>query len=626
MTDFQYWAFISYSHHEEKLARRLAQSIERYRLPRNLAAPANTQLPQRLFPVFRDREELSGSGALGPTLSRALSNSRTLIVLCSPEAASSHWVPNEIRTFRGIRGNEAILPVLVRTDPAKAFPPELLRASNESASNSYEPIAVDMRPGRDSMRVATLRLVAGILGIPFDALQQRDATARRRRRIVYNAAAASLIALALLAATLISRSRSQALAEKFLTKAAELENTRSDEALVLTVQADVVGPSSNTLEKIRRLLDNRSRVLQYFPFSATLIAFGREPILYAIKEPPGDRLLARVLLGNVKGAARPQFEDPTEKTSFMSLALSDDGTAVASKAFGSDVFVWDTKVGRLLRTIPISPNADLGPPNRLRFVNDNTLDILMGEFVQVDIPSGRTRRIFVDSQPNLVLSPDGTISSLTNGMLTIFDPLDGTVKEQHPVPPNAIDNSAYAVGSSGGILVSLMSNTGNVRVIAFNYLTGKTWDSGLFESTGPTTFALSPDASMVAILSGELLRLWPTNPVANGIYMNSTVDDDPSIIRIDYRSHSSVVTASLSEVNTPESAMAFNADSSLIAVSTTDLNTAVYFTQIPERPNSASQPAQSREELRRRACEMANLDSQSLVKEIGQGAYCLRFQ
>src|SRR5689334_17831068 len=84
--EFKYWAFLSYSHTDEAWASWLHRALETYRVPKRLANRKTTigSVPNRLFPVFRDREELSGSPELGDRLREALAAARTLIVLCSP--------------------------------------------------------------------------------------------------------------------------------------------------------------------------------------------------------------------------------------------------------------------------------------------------------------------------------------------------------------------------------------------------------------------------------------------------------------------------------------------------------------------------------------------------------------
>ena len=106
MTD-RYKAFISYSHDDEAIAAWLQRSLERYRVPRRLRV-AHLNLPSRLHPVFRDKEELGCSDDLGDTLRSALFRSDALLVVCSPAAAASRWVNEEIETFQTLAPGRSI--------------------------------------------------------------------------------------------------------------------------------------------------------------------------------------------------------------------------------------------------------------------------------------------------------------------------------------------------------------------------------------------------------------------------------------------------------------------------------------------------------------------------------------
>ena len=89
-TGFRYWAFISYSHADTRWADWLQRSIERYRLPARMVLQSSETVPEvrRLFPVFRDRSDLPAAADLDSRLKEALSQSRNLVVICSPASAS----------------------------------------------------------------------------------------------------------------------------------------------------------------------------------------------------------------------------------------------------------------------------------------------------------------------------------------------------------------------------------------------------------------------------------------------------------------------------------------------------------------------------------------------------------
>src|ERR1700744_2531607 len=95
---FKYKAFISYAHADQAAATWLHKALENYRGPKELQGTAGRDgpVPKSLFPVFRDRDELSSSPDLSQAIQDGLPASAYLIVLCSPAAARSPWVGQEI--------------------------------------------------------------------------------------------------------------------------------------------------------------------------------------------------------------------------------------------------------------------------------------------------------------------------------------------------------------------------------------------------------------------------------------------------------------------------------------------------------------------------------------------------
>jgi len=191
-----YVAFISYSHKDAAIGRWLHRKLEGYRLPKRLAGTQGEdgEVPARLTPIFRDRDELPAAGDLSERVRAALAVSRNLIVVCSPNSAASPWVTKEIATFREIHPDRPIFTAIVEGEPEQCFPP-LLR------EGGAEPLAADLRKEGDGRRLGLLKLVAGLAGVGLDSLVQRDA-ARRIRRVSYLTAVAlaAMLAMALLAA------------------------------------------------------------------------------------------------------------------------------------------------------------------------------------------------------------------------------------------------------------------------------------------------------------------------------------------------------------------------------------------------------------------------------------------
>ena len=223
----RYRAFISYSHADEVWARWLMRRLETYRVPTRLVGQEGIDgpIPARLGAFFRDRDELTASGNLGATIRAALADSEALIVVCSPAAAASRWVGAEVQAFRDSGRGDRILAFVVAGEPGQAtgeqacFPAALTAPAADG--EPVEPLAADARSVADGRDRAFLKLVAGLLGVGYDDLAQRE-TQRKHRRLM-QVAVASLagmtLALGLAATAWVARNdaqRRQAQAEDIL--------------------------------------------------------------------------------------------------------------------------------------------------------------------------------------------------------------------------------------------------------------------------------------------------------------------------------------------------------------------------------------------------------------------------
>jgi tetratricopeptide (TPR) repeat protein len=202
----RYVAFLSYSHRNKAETEWLHKALERYNIPRKLVGKetAKGKVPARLIPIFRDRDELSASADLGNELRGALERSDHLIVIASPASARSTYVQEEIRYFKSLHGEQRVFALIVGGEPyasgmpgreeEEAFPVSLrfkLDAEGQVSDVPAEPIAADIRPGKDGKRLALMKLIAGITGLRLDDLVQREAQ-RRARRLTIIASAASM--------------------------------------------------------------------------------------------------------------------------------------------------------------------------------------------------------------------------------------------------------------------------------------------------------------------------------------------------------------------------------------------------------------------------------------------------
>ncbi|MFL6739423.1 MAG: TIR domain-containing protein [Sphingomicrobium sp.] len=199
----RYMAFLSYSHDDAEIADWLHESLEEFRVPPRLVGKLTDQgpIPKRLSPIFRDRHELAASPDLGDEIEEAIAGSRFLIVLCSPDAAKSRWIDEEITTFKRLHREDRILAAIVSGEPfasdmpgreeEECFPPSLrvhFDSRGRPTAQRAEPVAADLREEGDGKRMGLLKIAAGMMGVGLDELAQREAQRRHRRLYAITAA------------------------------------------------------------------------------------------------------------------------------------------------------------------------------------------------------------------------------------------------------------------------------------------------------------------------------------------------------------------------------------------------------------------------------------------------------
>ena len=264
----KYWAFISYSHRDTAIADWLHKKLETYRVPRGLVGTPSREgeVPARIFPIFRDRDELPTSAKLGENLERCLQQSRYLVVICSPASAQSHWVEEEVRAFKGWHGRDRVIALISGgvpnasdgAHPEQECFPHSMRFDEVKGSTPVrtEPIAADIRPEGDGRQRALLKIVAGLLGLGFDDLYQREKRREKQRKILAGAVAGIvLLVLVVTFGWILRIGKSQ----KEIRR--DLVDVRED-AAVATTEFQKVRPKSKEAEnRIRAAADHAAQVL-----------------------------------------------------------------------------------------------------------------------------------------------------------------------------------------------------------------------------------------------------------------------------------------------------------------------------------------------------------------------------
>ena len=173
------YAFISYSHQDAKMARWLQKKLESFKLPTEIHNEYEDS--KYLRPIVRDKTDLD-AGVLSDELAQHLAQSKFLIVVCSPNSATSDWVSREVQAFIDWGRIEYIIPFVIAGEPYSGGANESLPQSlidHVSYNPDQELLAVNIAEvGKEK---AYVRVVSRMLGVSFDELWKRHQRDRRRR-------------------------------------------------------------------------------------------------------------------------------------------------------------------------------------------------------------------------------------------------------------------------------------------------------------------------------------------------------------------------------------------------------------------------------------------------------------
>ena len=198
-TDFHYYAFISYSTKDSKWAKWLRRRLSYYHIPASVKK-SKVGVPDKLQPIFIYEYDLSGN-LLHNVIQKELLASKYLIVICSPEAARSKYVNDEVQTFIDQGRERYIIPFIVggqpnSTDPAtECFPPALLNLLRCGDKNKEIRGANIATNGKHQ---ALVDVVATMLGVRRDEIWN----SYRARQVCQRVAMVAVAVVALFSALL----------------------------------------------------------------------------------------------------------------------------------------------------------------------------------------------------------------------------------------------------------------------------------------------------------------------------------------------------------------------------------------------------------------------------------------
>ncbi|MBV9489686.1 MAG: TIR domain-containing protein [Verrucomicrobia bacterium] len=574
--EYKYWAFISYSHADRAWGQWLHHSLETYRLPRSLVGKSSRDgvVPRRLFPIFRDREELSISADLGANLKNALRRSRYLVVICSPRAAKSCWVNEEIRYFKSLQAEERVLCFIVAGQPNAADTPHSQQEECFPDAARFrvgtggtltdvrtEPLAVDVRKRGDGKRNAKLKTIAGLAGVNFDDLKRRE----QRRRLWQKLRIGSLIVM--LTAFIISlvqfeeiqkeEQATNARVQKYIEAGQDkINNGKYLQAAAYFAAAyhqrkgfaAMPEGLQEGLNECAKALVKQTRVLTGHTHWVSSAAFTNDG--QKLVTASWDKTIRR---WDVNTGAANVVARSTAK--LVSINLSPDGTRLVGASWDSNAYVWDLD-GNLVATLDGHRNrvnyAAFSPDGQ-RIVtasDDNTARVWLTNGTPVFTMKD------TDVVKSSVYSPDGTmiLTAGFSGMAKIWDSASGQLIRRIAVGQSELNFAVFnpegkgiatvgfgseviiwdlegrKVGAFGGIRGRVNSvqfdHSGKFLVTASDEDGAKVWDidggqlwMSLERHQGKVlSAAFSPDDSrLVTTGDDKTARIWETQGPKRGL-------------------------------------------------------------------------------------------------------------
>ena len=490
-----YKAFVTYGHADIGVADAVQSGLHSFAKPW-------TSL--RAVRVFRDKTNLTANPDLWSSIEQAIANSEYLLIMASPQAAHSQWVPREIEAF--VQCNSTDKVILVLTDGELAWDnarqdfdwdtttsfPKLERKVFQQL-----PLYLDLRWARKTEHLslrnpdfkdAVANLSSTIRGIPLDVLIGRDVREHKKTmRLAWSAVAALLtLTLVLLGVSIAAvRARARAEQERDLAVSRQLAmesrvylDEAPDLALLLASEA---AHTADTVEARSALLESLQRspqlvaVLRAHNAAVTSVAFSPDGRL-ASGGRDGDPTLR---LWDAK-TFQPLIDPiPTEKFRVEHVAFSSDGKTLASAGDAGVIRLFNGETGKSLEKV-----LTVTPPS----VN------------------------------SMAVSRDGKLASGGNiGGLSLWNLATGAAV----VPPIQAHPEEWAragVSGSNGINSLAFSADGKVLASGAEDATIAQWNANTLQrlrdpiktkkDDGVESLAFSPDDQVLASANGGSIQLW----------------------------------------------------------------------------------------------------------------------
>ena len=511
--EFKYEAFISYRHTEldKFVAEKVHRLLETFKVPRIANTTKHIKKTTKINRVFRDKDELPLGSNLADHIALALSQSKFLIVICSPRTPDSIWVQKEIETFISLHGITRILAVLIEGEPSESFPSKLRFIENEVTlpdgtveivKQDIEPLAADIR-GKNKkdvyrkLKKELLRLVAPIIGCSYDDLKQRHKE-RRTRRILITTGLAAAFFLLFGSFSTYQAIKIQKQSDKIATQSIQIQQSLNDQ---------LVMQSNSLADRAFALLENGDRM------RAILLAQTALP--RDIKNPDRPYVTSAHYalsksLGVYENGNNLNPDQILEHEANVAISkLSPDGNQIFTVDESGKFYLWDTKSGKLIKKSDRS--ISLPNDNSVFYINDK--QIVYGTSEGVFCISTATFNIDWKLSDlhvsNIIISSDRKYLAVLNfSDIVILDSLTGSQVFSYIDKEGRSIGSTMAFSPDGSLLaVSTTSilDTGEGGVAIFNLVdkTVKytvnveyTWITSMTFKNNDTLYVSSCDGSL----------------------------------------------------------------------------------------------------------------------------------
>jgi WD40 repeat protein len=518
-------AFISYSRADQVFANHLKTALESYKAPKDLG------LPGRHLKIFRDQSDFTGVDYFA-SIGKHLGQSRSLILVCSPNARRSEYVNDEIRRFVQSRADGRVIPVLCAGMPNNENGPEAEKAFPDALYETMEmPLAVDYR-GFDARKDRVNRgafenpwytLLANLLDMGRNEIEQRDKRRQARQRRIQIAIAAAFFVV-ILAGLVISLvlwrraviARNEAFSRELAAGSLAQLETDPDRSVKLAVEALRISPTEQAEAALRESL-MRNRVLAVMTGkgrinAGALSADGR---VFAAGGHDKKLRIWNVQTGGLLA------ELPGHTDIIVDVAFSPDGLRVATASWDRTARIWDVRAKRSVRVLP-----DHGASvTSVRFSHDGRVmatgdgdgrvriwDAARGTLLHT-IPAHDWKGSMVEGVTRVAFSPDdsqlltsGGVQSTATGdpVARLWSVGTGTLVREFPSKKGEVVVSQF---SRDGQRVLIVSTRDAPRV--WEVSTGKVLGELLGTTGLVDAGALSPDGeSVVTSDTNENGAIW----------------------------------------------------------------------------------------------------------------------